>query len=260
MAAQALTCINTPVVDHQHDEIAAESALNRILAGQGLRVHVQPLVNLDDGAVIGYEALTRGPEGSVLESADALFGFARETGRASELEYQALVSSLNVLHLLPEGCYLTLNVGPQLFSSKLFMELVNLCSYAADQIVFELTEHVPFTDIKALQARMDLVQSMGYRVALDDTGCGFANFELASALRPAIVKLCSTTVAFLLANAQEHQHFKTLFSDLMADGMTILAEGIECAEDASQLKTLGVELGQGYGFGKPVPVDQIAQG
>lgn len=247
MAVQALQipAQRQPVHQRTYEE------LQRIVDERDLRVFVQSIVSLEDGQTVGYEALARAPIGSTLESAYALFSNASKYGLTDELEYTALTSALYIQHELPKGSFLAINVGPNLFLTKDFLELAHLCSGIAEHIVFELTEHVPFTEITLLERRIRELESIGYRVALDDTGCGFADIEMARVLRPCIVKLCIDLVERLTHNPDERARFKHIAQELKDNNVTLLGEGIESASQIDMLKALGVTLGQGFYFDKP---------
>jgi EAL domain-containing protein (putative c-di-GMP-specific phosphodiesterase class I) len=101
------------------------------------------------------------------------------------------------------------------------------------------------------------LHAMGIRLALDDTGCGFADFETVRLLQPDIVKLCITVIR----NADKGSHFTAAIrasaERLCKLGCQVLAEGVESATQHAALRGCGIELGQGWLYGKPEAVESV---
>ena len=96
-------------------------------------------------------------------------------------------------------------------------------------------------------------------MALDDTGCGFADTEAAQVLRPEIVKLCITVIRSARRSPDVLPELRATIDRFRALGAQVLAEGVETEEERAALSGLGIALAQGWLFGKPVPAEQWRQ-
>ena len=231
--------------------------LERIILDNDVPVRLQPIVSLEKNEVVGYEAIARGPIGSPLEDAHYLLSAASKYGLNDELEYAALVSALNFQHELPAGHFLSINVGASLFLSKLFSEVTNLCQHIAHQIVFELTENVPFTELASIEGQIKALSGMGYRISLNNTDRGFSGIERARKLNPSIIKLRLSTVVSMTSHKAEQERLSSILNKLKADQIRLQVDDINQPEHRSQLATLGITLGQGYLFGKPSSLTDV---
>ena len=163
-----------------------------LLAGpQGMRTLLQPIVRLHDQTVVGYEALSRGPQGSVLESPDRLFAAASACGRTLDMElHSAALALQRTQGRLPPGCFLSVNLGPQ----ALACAAQRLPLGGRQDVLLELTEHLPLDGALELSEAVSSLRAQNVGLALDDTGCGFADLDTARVLQPDIAKLCITVV------------------------------------------------------------------
>ena len=121
-----------------------EAALRAVIAGHGLRTLLQPIVSLPSGDVVGYEALSRGPEGSALETANALFGAGERFNLTVELELACARQAAALATALPAGRWLSINLGLTAFSTPGLVEAL-----ARPGIVIEITEHLPLDQAQA---------------------------------------------------------------------------------------------------------------
>lgn len=101
----------------------AHAALRAVIAGQGLRTLLQPIVSLPSGELVGYEALSRGPVGSKLETANALFGAGERFNLTLELELACARQAAALAAKLPEGLWLSINLGLEALSTPGVVEI-----------------------------------------------------------------------------------------------------------------------------------------
>jgi EAL domain-containing protein (putative c-di-GMP-specific phosphodiesterase class I) len=94
-------------------------------------------------------------------------------------------------------------------------------------------------------------------LALDDTGCGFADMEAARSIRPDIAKLCITVTRNANRSVAHLAEIADTVAELRSVGAQVLAEGVETAEQAAALTEAGASLAQGWHFGRPVPCAEI---
>jgi EAL domain-containing protein (putative c-di-GMP-specific phosphodiesterase class I) len=231
----------------------AETALRAVIAGHGLQTLLQPIVSLPSGQIVGYEALSRGPHGSALEVANALFGAGERFNLTVELELACARQAASLAARLPEGRWLSINLGLAALATPGAVE-----SLARPGVVLEITEHLPLDQAQAYAGFFAKVRSLGARLALDDTGCGFAGIEAARSIRPDIAKLCITVTRNANRSFAHRAEIAGVVAELRGVGAEVLAEGVEIQEQAEAMTEIGASLAQGWHFGRPVPCAAIA--
>jgi EAL domain-containing protein (putative c-di-GMP-specific phosphodiesterase class I) len=136
-------------------------------------------------------------------------------------------------------------------------ELMSADPRACSRMILELTEHLPLGKIDELRPTLDGLRQKGARIALDDTGCGYADLDVAGAIEADIVKLCITVIGRL----EEHPQVRVAVAEAVklahAQGALILAEGVETEGQARILSDLGVDLAQGWLYGRPFPAAEL---
>jgi EAL domain-containing protein (putative c-di-GMP-specific phosphodiesterase class I) len=211
----------------------------------------QPIVDLRTMRTAGYESLSRFESGTP----DVWFADAAKAGLGLELELKAVRRALDQLELLPAGRYLSVNCcSATLFSDELF-ELV--AGYDCARIVVELTEQLPVDDYGGCRVAVKRLRELGVRLAIDDLGAGYASLSHVIELQPEIIKLDRE-----LANVAEpsvHTMVQTLVTLGRLTGAAIIAEGLEDYESLRLVREHGVEYGQGWHFGKALPLAELLE-
>jgi EAL domain-containing protein (putative c-di-GMP-specific phosphodiesterase class I) len=218
-----------------------------VLDSKGLAMAFQPIVDLIDGSVVGYEALARfalGPE----RPPDAWFAEAEAVGLGRELEAAALRSALAHLDRLPAETYLSLNASPLTAVSPF---LKRLLADVGERIVVEITEHAPVADYDALREALGELRAQGVRVAIDDAGAGFASLTHILRLMPDLIKLDMVLTRGIDTDDTRRQLASALSSFASGIGAAIVAEGIETKAELDALRELGVPYGQGFLLARP---------
>lgn len=227
--------------------------IDRVLAEQSLRTVFQPIVDLEDRSVVAYEALTRGPAGTTLESPAALFEAARAAGLLSDLDRRcrsgALTAALERGLLTP--LHVFVNVEPEVLDLAPPTDLVAVAETEDRlQVVLEITERALAARPAELLATVDRVRQLGWRVALDDVGADPASLAFMEILRPDVVKLDLRLVQNRPSRAvAEIMNAVNAYAE--RSGALLLAEGIETEDHHLAAAALGARLGQGWLFGHP---------
>ena len=217
----------------------------------------QPIICLADGAIHGYEALLRGPEGSCLAAPLDLFAAAESVSRLFELESIARIKAIEgfIRQDLPGLLFLNLspmNLLDPHFKSGETMRLMKQLHFDASRIVIEITEHQPIDDYQLLFDAVNHYRNMGFTVALDDLGEGNSSLRLWSEIKPNYVKLDKHFIT-TLTREDNRYHFVKIISELAVSvGTRVIAEGIETESVVELLCEMGISLGQGYFFARPV--------
>ena len=227
--------------------------VHEVLAAGAVSSVFQPIVDLDSGAVVAYEALARGPVGP-LERPDALFAAARAAGRLAELDDLCRRAAFTgaVEHRLLAPLTLFVNVEPEVLDTAPVDDLLAIAEAAPGElrIVLEITERALATRPADLLRTVERVRALGWAVALDDVGAESLSLAFMPLLRPDVVKLDlrlvqdrpGPAIAEIMNAVNDHAE---------RTGALVLAEGIETQAHLVTARALGARLGQGWLFGRP---------
>jgi len=224
----------------------------------------QPILDFRLRAILGYEALMRGPEGSPLHRPDQLFGSAARLGLSNDLEHLCREASLRAFAAQRLAGRLFLNITPGCLLDPRLMngqtrDLLNQLGIAPNRIVLELTENQQITDMPGIQEALLHYRGRGFQIAIDDLGEGFANLRLWSELRPEFVKIDKHFIDGI-AEDRIKFHFVRAMQDLAEIcNASLVAEGIERNEDFVCLRDMGIACAQGFFIARPEshPVRQL---
>jgi EAL domain-containing protein (putative c-di-GMP-specific phosphodiesterase class I)/DNA-binding NarL/FixJ family response regulator len=231
--------------------------LDRAARGEGLVTLMQPIVDLRHRGVVGHEALTRFNL-SPRQSPDVWFAEAAALGRGMDLEIAAATRAMAALPFLDPDAWLSINVSPAVIGTPEFGEL--LTEDVCDRIVLEMTEHAPVHDYDGLTRDLAPLRERGVRIAVDDAGAGFASLRHILLLRPDFIKLDISLCRGIGEDDARRAMARALVGFASETGSTVIAEGLESADDVAALRLLDVPLGQGYELGRPAPLVKIGVG
>ncbi len=256
MLTELINCHPEQELDHPHfDEYQA--LVHRIIDQETVYSVFQPIVHLNDGCILGYEALLRGPESSCFHAPIPLFQAAEAVGRLFELECIARKKAIQRFIELELPGKLFLNMSPMSlqdpnFQSGQTLTLIESFGFSPQRIVIEITEHHPVQDYQLLIQAVEHYRGMGFTIALDDLGEGHSSLRLWSELRPDYVKLDKHFVTHLEDAGKHKLQFVKIITELAQSVETqVIAEGIETLGCLELLQSINVHLGQGYYFAKP---------
>jgi EAL domain-containing protein (putative c-di-GMP-specific phosphodiesterase class I)/AmiR/NasT family two-component response regulator len=239
--------------DHQSGEAERRRAItervSRVAQGEGLAMVFQPVVELDTGRIVGAEALARFT-GPPVQPPDVWFAEAAEVGFGLQLELAAIRAAVAQADFLPRGSFMSVNASPNTICSQHLSS--ELSRHPDVAIVLEVTEQqYPFDEARLSESADRLCREHGVRVAIDDTGAGYASLSRILGLRPQVIKLDR----FLILGIDEDPVRQTLTSALvrLADqlGAMLIAEGLESVEELATVRDLGVLHGQGFLLQRP---------
>jgi EAL domain-containing protein (putative c-di-GMP-specific phosphodiesterase class I) len=235
------------------ERAARADEIGRFLAGEGLSIAFQPIVDLETWTVAGYEALARF-RSFPMRGPDEWFAEAVALELGVQLELAAIRQALASLPRLPETTYLSLNASHRAASSP---ELRAILDRDADRIVVEITEHEPIDDYERLTTALAALRAHGIRIAIDDAGAGYASLRHALQLAPDIVKVDISLTRDIDSDRGRRALASALISFADEMGMTIVAEGIETEAELKTLRDLGVRFGQGYYLAEPATLSSL---
>ncbi len=219
-------------------------------------IRFQPIVDLGSHTVLGFESLIRAEADGQSLTADELIRRATESNWLRELDNLGRTLALR-------------GIGPWLGQGLLFLNMMapdgrfdldaiaatidaaKTAGIDADQIVLEATERNRYESLDIVARQIDDIRSMGMRVAVDDVGDGYSTLSVIAAFKPDVVKL-SGNLTRGLPGTEAESVIKAVVQMSHAMGSWVVAENIETMEQATQVRALGVDWGQGHFFGSPI--------
>lgn len=240
--------------------------IKKIIDDKAIVTVFQPIVNVIDQQIIGYEALTRGPQNSHFHHPDLLFECAFEYGLLSELEILCRDQAIKQFVALNLIGKLFLNISPLVLldkkhpqgETKKFVEQAGL---SCQQIVIELSEKYPMKNTQTLERALAKYRQFGFDVAIDDLGAGYSGLKLWSQVRPSIVKIDRYFVDKCYQDSFKRKFITAIFELAKSANADVIVEGIECYQEFSLLKSLGMTYAQGYYVARPdiTPIKEYPQ-
>jgi EAL domain-containing protein (putative c-di-GMP-specific phosphodiesterase class I) len=209
----------------------------------------QPIVT--SAACFGFEALVRTGE-AAFRSPDQLFSAAERLGRVQELGRVIRAHVSADIASAPPDSVLFVNLhASDLTDGELYSPNAALSAHAS-RIVLEITERKSLDGVADVRSRMADLRKLGYRIAVDDLGAGYAGLSCFNLLEPEIVKLDMALIRGIDSEPRKRALVESMIRVCVQDlGMQVVCEGVETVEERDVLKALGAPLFQGYLFGRP---------
>lgn len=219
------------------------------LADGAPRMVYQRIVDMRrSSTIVGYEALARFPD-TWLGGPAGWFAGANRVGLGVPLELMAIRRALAILPQLPEATFLSVNVSPLTVTEGLHELLSEDIPW--HRLILELTEHMPVEDYDLVNEALAPLRRRGVKIAVDDTGAGFASLRHILDLRPDIIKLDIGLVRGIDRDENRAGVARMLLDFSRSIDARAIAEGVETPAERDTLLQLGAILGQGYLFGRP---------
>lgn len=244
LAPQIAGLVHRPLTS---DATMAEQrrGVEALLDSGGYWPEFQPIVHLASGSTVGFEALTRFPDGT---PPDRWFRQATRVGLGAELELAAIERVLDEGRRLPPECWLSVNVSAHTLIEH---DLRPVLSHADRRVILEITEHDRVRDYQAITERLRSLGDVG--LGVDDAGSGYASLRHIFELHPELVKLDRTWIDGVHQDPVRTALISGLLQFATELDAVLLGEGVEQAADRATLERLGVSLGQGFLFGPARP-------
>lgn len=236
-------------------ELAA--AVDAVTAARALTPVFQPIYDIHDGHLVGYEGLIRPQEGAGFRDATALFVAAEAADRTVELDMVCLEIIASSAHEVVGHGYLSLNVSPRSLETEQFrvMDVVSILQrhkIPVEDVVLELTERETVGDIDRLRANLQACRDAGMRTAADDVGAGNAGLRLLSEIEFDVVKIDLSLVQGGVLRDSALAVLRSIQELADRTGASVVAEGIETVEQLEVVRALGIHLGQGFLLAPPL--------
>jgi EAL domain-containing protein (putative c-di-GMP-specific phosphodiesterase class I)/DNA-binding response OmpR family regulator len=237
--------------EEERQALLRENFRDILLKGK-IRTVYQPIFHLEKLEVFGHEALTRGPAETAFESPELLFQFAGENEAVWELEQLCLASSAS--HYAPVSAgLLFINVEAETVTalSRSGPEAVPALFSQKQPIILEVTERSAIRDIAVFRSSLARLRELGFRIAIDDAGSGYASLQAIAELRPDYIKVANTLITGLRSDSIKRDVVEMLVNLSRRIDAVCVAEGIETPEDLEECRQLGIPYGQGFYLGVP---------
>ncbi|MEO6326283.1 MAG: EAL domain-containing protein [Thermoanaerobaculia bacterium] len=223
-----------------------------IIDHQQIDTLYQPIVDLETGRTFAYEALSRGPADSSFESPEVLFDYALKTDQVWNLERICMGYSARRFVGKRDGM-LFVNVETELIHELKSRghDVLQPLLQIKDGVVLEITERAAIRDYNLFRESVSVLRGLGFKIAIDDAGSGYASLQSIAELKPNFLKISNYLVAGLHEDSIKRDVVEMLVKlSIRIDAQTV-AEGIETQEELDEVKRLGVTYGQGFLLGRP---------
>ncbi len=241
------------------DELRRE--LPGAIAAGEIVPYFQPLVRMDDAAVVGFEVLARWehPIQGVLLPAQFL-SLVEESGLSAAMFESLLACSCQTALGWPAHIKLSVNISPiELLDGNLpdkVRGILAATGFRGDRLELEITENALVHDAKIAREVLDRLRLLGVSAALDDFGTGYSSLYHLRELPFDKVKIDKVFMRGLDTDPEALRYVAAIIDFGHALGLNLAAEGIEDTATLNRLRELGCTYGQGYLFGKPMPADE----
>jgi EAL domain-containing protein (putative c-di-GMP-specific phosphodiesterase class I) len=249
--------------------VGAEQRLRRALEDNLLRLRYQPIVSLSTGRVVGAEALVRldDPELGLLTPVDFI-EVAEETGQIVDVDAVVLEEGVRQLAewsgLASYGFRrLAVNITARSLELPGFADrlgaLLERHDVDGSLLRVELTERSLLASNPQVRASLQAVSALGVGIGLDDFGTGYSALAYLQRFSLNFLKIDRSFVSRLGGGPREDAIVAAIVDLAHAHAMSVIAEGVESAEQLAALRTMGCDRAQGYFFGKPMPADELVR-
>jgi len=240
-----------------------ELELNSAIENNELLLHYQPIVALNTGDIVSYEALLRWPNtASGFRNTEAFIEIAEESNLILIIgDWVFKQSCLQLNDWSDQGIndrHLSINVSANQFNSddfsKLVEKYVNQTPELANKITFELTERKPLAIAPETVNRLVVLSEMGFKFSVDDFGIGHSSISYLRAFPMDSIKIDKSIIQNILEHSEDLALCTAIIALGKALGLNVIAEGVETQEVATLLSSLDCPQAQGYLYAKPMPL------
>jgi len=229
--------------------------LREVLTARLVQAVYQPVVDIVQQRIIGYEALSR-PAAGTFDTVEQLFKAAYEAESIWALERLCRQRAMESLPALGVDELLFLNIEPDSiydpqFRSDRTVELLQEASLTPDRVVLEMTEHSAVRDFTAFRQTLTYFRSLGFRLAIDDMGSGYSALISVAEIQPDFLKIDMSLIREIHLRSMKRELVDTITRFSQRAGIEVVAEGVEQPGELETLKEIGVRFAQGYLFARP---------
>jgi EAL domain-containing protein (putative c-di-GMP-specific phosphodiesterase class I) len=233
------------------------SAIGALIAGEGLTMVVQPIVDIHTGRAHAFEALARFSSPHIQDGPLGWFALAERLGRRPELERACLAGALELYRTRPPGTGVSVNLSAPVLLDPQTQDMIEASGGGGEDglrgLIVEITEET------LAQGEMDLAEAFrplrerGACLAVDDMGAGYSGLRQITAVLPRYLKLDRSLVTGIDSDSERSALVSALAGYSRQVGCLLVVEGVESAAELAAVRRLGVTLVQGFVFARPGP-------
>jgi EAL domain-containing protein (putative c-di-GMP-specific phosphodiesterase class I) len=217
-----------------------------------LQMAYQPIVRAADGTPVAYETLMR-PQDRAFPHPGALLDAAEQLQRLEDVGRRTRELAAATMTAAPERGLLFINLHPEdLLDEDLYREDAPL-TRIAPQVVLEITERASLAEIGDVGKRIHALRALGFRIAVDDLGAGYAGLSSFAVLQPEFVKLDMSLVRDVDSSPLKKRLVRSMTETCRELGIQVICEGVETHAEWAALRDLDAGWLQGYLFARPGP-------
>ena len=239
-------------------EYKSKYGLQKVIIERNISTVFQPIVDMQTLEVLGYEALSRGPADTEFATPLLLFILAADFGLSFELDALCRKRAFESIKELSTDKKIFVNTlamtihDPE-FRGKYLEELLADIKIKPENVIFEINEKMAIDNYDLFRSALKDYSDIGIVHANDDIGAGYSDLERIMELNPGFMKIDISLVRGVHESYIKQQLIKAMVDLAKNIGSNVIAEGVEKKEEYEILKSFGVDYGQGYLFGRPVP-------
>ncbi len=247
----------------QNENHRIEGLLKKTVEEEGFELRYQPLVNLADGSLHGFEALIRmpDPKGGLIRP-DLFIAMAERMNLMDKLGAFALREGCRAAASWPGETRVAINLSPSQFRSGKLVGLVRdvlaETGLAPERLEAEVTENLMLDDSPLVLDQLRALKALGINIVLDDFGTGYSSLNYLWKFPFDKIKIDRSFISAMEESARARSILRAMLLMARALNIPVTAEGIEDESQAEWLRRLRCAIGQGYHFGRPVPETEIA--
>lgn len=251
------------LVARRRHEMELERRMRSAIGSGQFQPWFQPLVNPQSGVTIGYESLMRWirPDGSVVPAFEFV-DLATDVGLIASIGQEVAKQTLEIAAALPQ-MPVAINLSPAELSDGRWLENVvsqiDVLGIDRKCVWFEVTETSVIRDLEMASARLRALGDQGFKISLDDFGKGYSSLTYLTTLPIHTVKLDRALLARRRTSNQARRTFEAIVRLINELGYHMVVEGVEDEDDHDYVGGLGIELAQGWHYGKAIPAVEAVQ-
>jgi len=230
------------------DRAGLESRFNTAL--KTMWMALQPIVSFRHQKIVAYEALLRVEEETLMFPGSILLA-AERLNRLDELGRLIRKNVATIIHRGPPDMKIYINLHAQDLNDEHLYQITAPLSMVANQIVLEITERASLEEVRDLSNRVHKLREIGFQIAIDDLGAGYAGLSSFTQLNPEIIKLDMSLIRNIDRDIKKQSVVRSMAKLAKELGMITVAEGVETPKERDAATMLGCDLLQGFLFAKP---------
>ena len=226
-------------------DLEQSDKIHSMIQRSDFKMAFQPIFNLNDRSVFGYEALLRPGASAPAEKPGVLMDLAKHLGISQELDLACIEKALDTVPPNTPRLFANIEI-PTVVHPDSLLKVVALAERFKQPLVLEITERGTVANLNSLVSPCEILRKRKIALAVDDVGSGYASMERVLSIRPQFLKIAMSITRSVDADTIRRVMAESILYMSERIGASVIAEGIETEKELAILKRVGVKLGQGY--------------